>query len=135
MNNSNLFSGIKPSLTWRIIIACLILTTGTLLLYLGNPETSRWFPKCIFHSLTGLNCPACGTQRALHQLFHLNINAAFRYNPFLIISLPYLAALIWVQWFDPEDKFCKLRYICHHNRTIKIYFLLILFWWIGRNLF
>ena len=50
-----------------------------------DPEYSAFIPKCPFRWFTGLDCPACGSQRAIHQLLHLNIKGAFGYNPFLIL--------------------------------------------------
>ena len=49
-----------------------------------DPAQYAFFPKCTFHSLTGLDCPGCGGQRALHQLLHGNFTDAFRYNALLV---------------------------------------------------
>ena len=65
----------------------LIILLGITLFFI-DPEYSSFVPKCPFRWFTGLNCPACGSQRAIHQLLHLNIKRAFEYNPFLILSLP-----------------------------------------------
>lgn len=53
-----------------------------------NPAEHSFFPKCTFHSLTGLDCPGCGGQRAVHQLLHGHVVAAFRCNALLITLLP-----------------------------------------------
>ena len=66
-----------------------IILLGIILFFI-DPEYSAFIPKCPFRWFTGLDCPACGSQRAIHQLLHLNIKGAFGYNPFLILSLPYL---------------------------------------------
>lgn len=79
----------------------LIILLGIILFFI-DPEYSAFIPKCPFRWFTGLDCPACGSQRAIHQLLHLNIKGAFGYNPFLILSIPYLIALVITQWFDPE---------------------------------
>ncbi|MFR8803179.1 MAG: DUF2752 domain-containing protein [Anaerovoracaceae bacterium] len=52
-----------------------------------SPESSSWFPKCIFLQLTGLKCPGCGSQRVVHNLLNLNIHKAFEANAFLVLSL------------------------------------------------
>jgi hypothetical protein len=57
-------------------------------LYLFNPETAGFYPVCAFHQLTGLDCPGCGSLRALHQLSHGNLAAAWRFNPLLVALLP-----------------------------------------------
>ena len=72
-----------------------VVITGVLVVFLFDPMTSSIYPRCMFHSLTGLDCPFCGSTRALHQLLHGNLAAAFRFNPLAISLLPlvgYLAA-------------------------------------------
>ncbi len=51
-------------------------------------------PPCPVHVLTGWNCPGCGTTRALHQLAHGHLWAAFRLNPLTFVMLPALG-LLW----------------------------------------
>ena len=68
----------------------IILASGLLLFYAFNPIEQSFFIPCPFHYLTGLHCPGCGSQRALHQLVHFNMYEAFRYNPLLVLSLPIL---------------------------------------------
>jgi len=115
-------------------IILLVVIFGIIALFFVNPEYYKWVPKCWFYQLTGLQCPACGTQRALHQLFHLHFSKAFSYNPFLIISLPYASMLVILQWFVKQDKWQKLRRFCFHHTTINVYLILIILWWIVRNL-
>jgi hypothetical protein len=55
-----------------------------------NPAGTRLFPPCPFHALTGWYCPGCGSLRAIHQLLHGNLSAAFAMNPFAVIALPFL---------------------------------------------
>lgn len=47
-------------------------------------------PPCIFYQLTGLHCPGCGTGRSLLALFSGNFIKAFRYQPLMIVSLPFV---------------------------------------------
>ena len=67
--------------------ACAALAAG-LTLFWYNPAEVAFYPRCIFHSLTGLDCPGCGGLRAAHQLLHGNVRAAFGYNPLLVCLLP-----------------------------------------------
>jgi len=62
-----------------------------------NPTGNAFFPKCAFHYVTGLYCPGCGTQRALHHLLHARIATAFHHNAFAMLALPILAVGLW-QW-------------------------------------
>ena len=116
------------------VIVILIAILGIGIFHFANPENCKWFPKCWFYLLTGMQCPACGTQRAIHQLVHLNFAAAFKYNPFLIISAPYLIALVNFQCIYDGNKMQKLRKFCYQNATINGYLVLLTVWWIARNI-
>lgn len=65
-------------------------------LYFFPPEQARFFPRCVFQSLTGLQCPGCGGLRASHQLLHGNLAAAWQLNPLVVLGaaggLAWLAA-------------------------------------------
>ena len=69
----------------------LLLAAAGVYLFLFEPGQTGFFPTCPFHTLTGFNCPGCGTTRALHQLLHGNVVAAFELNPLTILLLPVLA--------------------------------------------
>jgi hypothetical protein len=67
---------------------------GCVLLYFRDPASGAPFPACPIHALTGLDCPICGSGRALHRLLHGRIHEAFSLNPLLVIALP-LSVLAW----------------------------------------
>jgi hypothetical protein len=46
------------------------------------------FFRCVFHLVSGWDCPGCGGQRALHQLLHGNLGLALRQNALFILLLP-----------------------------------------------
>jgi len=48
-------------------------------------------PRCPFRALTGIDCPGCGTGRALVELSHLNISRAFDQNA---LSTTFIICLI-----------------------------------------
>ena len=64
---------------------------GLALVYLFDPRSAGWYPVCPFFGLTGWHCPGCGTLRALHQLLHGNLAAAFGYNLYSMLALPAVA--------------------------------------------
>ncbi len=45
---------------------------------------------CLFHLVTGLKCPGCGVTTMLLSLFRLDFLSAYRANPFLLLTLPFL---------------------------------------------
>lgn len=59
-------------------------------LFLFDPTGSAIYPVCLFHKFTGLNCPGCGSLRALHHLTHGEFAAALHCNPLLMIALTVL---------------------------------------------
>jgi hypothetical protein len=59
-----------------------------------DPERVHVFPVCPFHQMTGLWCPGCGTTRALHQLLHGNLAAAFRFNLLSMTLMPVAGYLV-----------------------------------------
>jgi hypothetical protein len=68
----------------------LLAAAGGLVLFCFDPRQYHCYPVCFFHQTTGLLCPGCGALRGLHQLLHGHLAAAFRFNPMLVVSLPFL---------------------------------------------
>jgi hypothetical protein len=58
------------------------------LLYFFNPVEHAFYPRCMFHVVTGLDCPGCGGLRATHQLLHGNVRTALQLNPLAVVLLP-----------------------------------------------
>ncbi len=63
---------------------------GCAVLYLRDPADGGAFPPCPFRAITGLDCPGCGTGRALHQLLRGRPDVAFGLNPLAIVLVPVL---------------------------------------------
>lgn len=57
-------------------------------LFFFDPSTAGFYPVCALHELTGLQCPGCGGLRAVHQLSHGHLAAAWHLNPFVVALLP-----------------------------------------------
>lgn len=96
-----------------------------------DPSVSRFFPRCIFLTLTGYQCPGCGTQRALHALLHGNLAAAWHYNAALIVALPLIALYAYAECYR-KTKVSLYRSL---NSPVVITLLLvaIVSWWVMRN--
>lgn len=88
--------------TWGACLVGLAVVTGALTLFLFDPARVPIYPRCVFHQLTGLNCPGCGMLRASHALLHGDVFAALRFNAFLVLSVLLFAALgavtLWRRW-------------------------------------
>lgn len=97
-----------------------------------DPATTP-FPKCPFFWATGLKCPGCGTQRAIHQLLHGDIGAAFQYNAAMVLSIPLLVFLFSASLL--QDKFPRYYRTSHNPVFSWILMACILLWWVLRNVF
>jgi hypothetical protein len=64
---------------------------GCLVLYMRDPARGAPYPVCPFRAITGLDCPFCGTGRALHALLHADAGRAFSFNPLIVLAIPFLA--------------------------------------------
>lgn len=72
-----------------LLLVCLFGIACLIWLRLGGPSV-----PCMFHELTGLECPGCGITRMILALSRLDLKAAFRANAFLTVTLPYLILLL-----------------------------------------
>lgn len=120
-------------MTTKNIIIFLVATLLLLFIIFVNPFTSAFAPKCIFRLLTGYDCPACGIQRALHTAMNGDIATALRYNYFLLISIPYFLAVA-ITTFWKADLIVKMGYYVQHPNVVRAILVLIIIWWIVRNI-
>jgi len=72
------------------ILAALALLAGA---YVLVCEFTEFRIPCVFHEITGLDCPGCGTTRMCMHLLHLEFGAAFRDNPAAFLTAPFLLYL------------------------------------------
>jgi uncharacterized protein DUF2752 len=74
------------------------LLAGSGVLYTFSPTEHHFYPICVFHALTGWQCPGCGGTRALYHLLHLQVREALHYNALITAIAP--VALAWfVFWY------------------------------------
>jgi Protein of unknown function (DUF2752). len=123
----------KVLLGFAIIIALL---TGIYVYSHFNPEEHIFFPKCPIYTLTGYECPGCGSQRALHSLFHGNIGAAFKYNAFIILLVPYVLLGIYIEYIAnrTSPRIQRLRSIFFGKWAALILAVIIIIFTFLRNL-
>lgn len=74
----------------QVAVIWLIVAGTATYLFLVDPARGG-YPTCPFRALTGLQCPGCGSTRALHQLLHGHPLVAFELNPLIVVAIPLLA--------------------------------------------
>ena len=118
------------------LVLIFMISVGALLLfyYFFDPQSYSFLIKCPFKTITGLDCPGCGSQRALHSLLHGELGKAFSYNPLFIIALPYVFAGILFEWFGLKLMYPKIRKILFGSEAIYSIGVIVIFYFIGRNL-
>ncbi len=72
-------------------------TVGTVVLAAADPRTTGLYPPCPLRALTGLSCPLCGGLRAVHDLAHLDLAAAWGMNPAVVLLAP-VAVVLGLRW-------------------------------------
>ena len=108
-----------------VIVASLLI--AALILFLFDPEKGG-FPGCPFRSLTGLLCPGCGSQRAVHDILHLRMGQAFKHNALLVSSVPILIIQCSVGSWGK-----RTRTPSGSNYVVYVWLVAILTWAVLRN--
>jgi hypothetical protein len=56
---------------------------------------------CLIHGIFGIDCPGCGTFRAISSIFHFQLVNALNYNRSIIIIFP-LLGYVWLKFIIVE---------------------------------
>jgi len=123
------------TLTRKHILSLIIVAiAGSLLYFLFDPSLSNLFPKCIFHSLTNLDCPGCGSQRAIHALLNGRVIQAADFNLLAVLALPLLvySAIVAIanSFFHQEWK----QKIFYSPTFVKAVLIAVVSFWVMRNI-
>jgi len=81
---------LSPALMGGFFMVAGLLTSAAVLFWF-DPTQHAFYPQCLFHQLTGWNCPGCGTLRASHALLHGHILVALRDNLLFVCAIPFAA--------------------------------------------
>jgi hypothetical protein len=77
-----------PSLTaFAVIVLGATVVGAGAVVFFFNPNTHGFYPVCLFHKLTGWNCPGCGGTRAVYALLHGNFPLALKDNALFVVLL------------------------------------------------
>ena len=93
-------SGRRPATVGPAIAAGGVLLAGCVVAGLVDPRGGPTL--CPFKAATGLDCPVCGSTRALHFVMRGQFETAAGYNVLFVLALPFLLAASFIglsQWF------------------------------------
>jgi hypothetical protein len=98
-----------------IVSASVLAGAALIFLYGHDPSAHAYYPRCLFHALTGLQCPGCGATRALYHLMHGDFSAAIRFNALFVLFSPALAfgtiAEGTAMWTGRAMNFARQRWV------------------------
>lgn len=116
---------------WYAAIACAAVVAVTVY-FKFDPACSGVFPQCPFLAITGLKCPGCGSQRALHCLLHLDIAGAARYNFLLVASMPIVVLLATGELL--RRRYPRFYSALNNTRLTIALLATVIVWWVLRNI-
>ncbi len=123
--------------TRGIVLAAATVLAGVFgaIYYFVDPNDTQWMPRCLFHTLTGLDCPGCGAQRMAHALLHGDFSGAWEANSFLLLALPLLLFLLVLEVLVIiyPDKTTRLYRRVYGPATAPIAGILLVGWFVVRN--
>ena len=115
--------------------AALVLGAVFLVYLLQIPFTGFRVP-CIFHRITGLRCPGCGSTRFALAVLKFDFASAYSYNQFLFLTWPFLFfEAVYTLFLYPAEIFkgsAKFRKI--NDKLLIIYLVALVAFGILRNL-
>ncbi len=129
---NSIFRAIKNK-SFYLFLFPVLLVVG-MVYYFNNPAESWFFLKCPVNYVTGLSCPGCGSQRAIHELLHLNFKQAFAYNPLLIAAIPYTALGIAFNTETLKTRYPKTRKFFYGQRALYVVLVVVILFFILRNI-
>lgn len=120
---------------WAWVLMGIIAVGGAAsLYYFFDPAAHTWFPKCPVKALTGLDCPGCGSQRAIHALLHGRISEAFHFNALILPFIPYVGLGLGYRLIkEPNAMQLKLRKILYGEYAIWVVGIVTFLYFILRN--
>lgn len=110
-------AGVRPRARTRrraAVLGPVVVAAGALggasVLGTFSPHTPGIYPSCPSLALTGLYCPGCGSMRAVHDVWNLDLAGAWSMNPLAVVMMPVLVGY-WLAWLHRTVTGRPRRYI------------------------
>lgn len=120
--------------SWYWGVLALLLIGGAALFLVISPQ-QRFYPECILHNTTGVECPACGSSRSLHSLAHGQVREAFHHHPFIAVGWPLLAIYASYMFFAGGEPRRSEGHRIYRKRIVALFLWLWLAHTILRNIY
>ena len=99
---------VRPSLV-RAVIGSAAVALPLATVWLVDPNVEGHYPTCPIRSVVGVDCPGCGSLRAMHDLAHGDLLGAFDHNAMLMLFLP-LLGLELARWVTRRPSTALMRW-------------------------
>lgn len=114
-----------------IIITAVVAILAAIVYFYFDPSSSKLFPRCLFLETTGVKCPGCGSQRAVHALLHGQVGEAWHYNVMLVVAIPLIGFYLLVSVL--QERWQRLYRVLFSRVVLLSLVGLIVLWWVLRN--
>lgn len=114
-----------------IIITAVVAILAAIVYFYFDPSSSKLFPRCLFLETTGVKCPGCGSQRAVHALLHGQVGEAWHYNAMLVVAIPLIGFYLLVSVL--QERWQRLYRVLFSRVVLLSLVGLIVLWWVLRN--
>jgi hypothetical protein len=97
--------------------------------WLLDPNVEGHYPRCPIRSVVGVDCPGCGSLRAMHDLAHGDFLGALDHNAMLVLFLPVLGLELG-RWIASRPATPLMRW----RRAPMVALVVLSAWMLARNL-
>ncbi len=106
--------------------------TIAILYFYFNPNTA-FFPRCPLYTTTGIYCPGCGSQRAFHDLLHLDFKGVIGHNLLFLFGFTILIYHLIIYVLNTFYK-KRIKNILYYKKAPIFILVLVIIFWILRNI-
>lgn len=113
----------------RLILVTLMFLGFLYYFFQFNPSRNEGaFLRCPSNLIFGINCPGCGSQRALHYLLHFDFFNALRNNVLFVIGFPFVLYFLLISFFNKWNGTKKtIPFITNKYVIIGLLIVIVLF--------